>query len=47
MTPERKQRLDALGWWAWSVRAALVLVGWDARFDELVAFYEANGRLRA
>ena len=45
MPGERKARLDALGWWVWSVRAPLMLVGWDARFEELVAFYEANGRL--
>jgi len=40
MTPERKQRLDALEWWVWGVRDT-----WSTKFDELVAFYEANGRL--
>jgi hypothetical protein len=43
MTPERKARLEALEWWVWSVRATRV--DWDARFDQLVAFFEANGRL--
>jgi hypothetical protein len=45
MTPERKARLESLPWWVWSVRAPHVLVAWNARFDELVAFYEANGTL--
>jgi hypothetical protein len=45
MTPERKERLEALEWWAWSVRAASVIVGWDARFGHLVAFYQEHGRL--
>jgi hypothetical protein len=43
MSSERKARLEALPWWVWSVRATPVRVAWDARFDELVAFYEANG----
>jgi hypothetical protein len=45
MSSDRKARLDALEWWVWSVLATPVLVDWDARFDELVAFYEANGRM--
>jgi hypothetical protein len=45
MPQDRKARLESLPWWAWSVRAAPVRVGWSARLDELVAFYEANGRL--
>jgi hypothetical protein len=43
MTPERKARLEALEWWVWDTRAALE-AAWSTRFDELVAFYEANGR---
>ena len=42
VTPERKARLDALPWWVWSVHAAPVIVAWSTKFDELVAFYEAN-----
>ena len=45
VTPERKQRLEALPWWAWSVRETHVLVGWDARFDELVAYHAEHGRI--
>jgi hypothetical protein len=45
MSVERKARLEALEWWKWSVRAAPVLVGWDARFDELVAYHAEHGRL--
>jgi hypothetical protein len=45
MSAERKAKLDSLGWWAWSVRAAPMLVGWDARFDELVAYHAEHGRL--
>ena len=41
MTTERKARLDALSWWVWSVRDD----AWSTKFDELVAFYAANGRL--
>ena len=40
MAPERKARLEALAWWVWTV-----LVDWDARFDELVAFYAEHGRI--
>jgi hypothetical protein len=45
MDAERKARLDALEWWAWSVRATPVRIGWDARLDELVAYHEEHGRL--
>jgi hypothetical protein len=43
MSAERKAKLEALGWWVWSVRAAPVIVGWDARFDELVASHAEHG----
>ena len=45
MPPERKARLDALGWWAWSVRVTHLIVGWDARFDELVSYHAEHGTL--
>lgn len=40
MDAERKAQLESLNWWAWSVRA-----GWDAHFDELVAYHEEHSRL--
>ena len=43
MDAERKARLDALEWWVWSVRATPL--GWDARFEELVAYYAEHGRV--
>ena len=43
MPTERKTRLEALEWWAWSVRAAPV--AWDGRFAELVAYHAAHGTL--
>jgi hypothetical protein len=45
VTPERKARLEALPWWVWSVRETHAIVGWDARFDELVAYHAEHGRL--
>jgi hypothetical protein len=44
MNAQRKARLDALPWWVWSVRATPVIVGWDARFDGLVAYHAEHGR---
>jgi hypothetical protein len=45
MSEERRERLEALEWWVWSVRAAPVRRGWDARFDELVAYHAEHGRI--
>jgi hypothetical protein len=42
MTPERKTRFEALGWWVWDTRDALD-DAWSTSFGVLVAFYEANG----
>ena len=39
MTPERKARLEALEWWVWDPYDD----AWHTKFDEVVAFYEANG----
>ncbi len=44
MAPDRRAKLEALGWWVWST-AAPVRSEWSARYEELVAFYEAHGRL--
>ena len=45
MSSDRKARLDALPWWVWSVREAHVRTGWDARYDELVAYHAEHGRI--
>ena len=44
MAQERKERLESLQWWAWTVRPTHVIVDWDARFDELVAYHAEHGR---
>jgi hypothetical protein len=41
MDAERKAKLDALGWWVWDPHDA----AWDARYDELVAYYAEHGTL--
>ena len=45
MSAERKARLESLEWWAWSVRATPVRLGWDARYDGLVAYHAEHGTL--
>jgi hypothetical protein len=44
MAPDRRAKLEALGWWVWST-AAPMRSEWSARYEELVAFYEAHGKL--
>ena len=45
MSEERKAKLDALPWWVWLVSATPVVVAWEARFDELVAYHAEHGRV--
>jgi hypothetical protein len=41
MDPERKAKLDALGWWLWDPFDA----AWSTHFDELVSYYAEHVRL--
>ena len=41
MPQERKDKLDALRWWVWDPLDE----AWSAKFAELVAFHDANGRM--
>jgi hypothetical protein len=41
MAPERKARLEALGWWVWDTHDE----AWSTRFDELVVYHAEHGRL--
>jgi hypothetical protein len=42
MSTERKAKLEALPWWSWVSTASSD--GWEARFEEMVEYYEAHGR---
>ncbi len=42
MTPERKEKLDALPWWVWRVNE---VTEWDARFAELVSYHDEHGSI--
>jgi hypothetical protein len=41
MSDERKERLSALGWWAWNVRDE----AWSASLCAVVAYHAEHGRL--
>ena len=41
MSPDRKAKLDALGWWVWDPLDQ----AWSAHFDELVAYHAEHGMI--
>jgi hypothetical protein len=41
MTPERKARLEGLGWWVWDALDD----AWSTNFDELVAYHAEHSRI--